>query len=189
MKLLVVVDMQNDFVTGALKNEDAQKIIPNVVAKIKEYEARQVDPIYFTKDTHDANYLDTIEGKKLPVPHCIKNTDGWQLIPELQDYQGYPTMLKPTFGSTNLGYDMRIFGDELNPNFEPLESIEIIGLCTDICVLSNAALIKAFCPNTPIIVDAACCAGVTPESHDNALNALKMIHIDVINQGEEPWRK
>ena len=189
MKYLVVVDMQNDFVTGALKNEDAEKIIPNVVAKVQQYGADPEGKIFFTKDTHNSSYLDTIEGTKLPVAHCIEGTSGWELIPELNKYSNHHIIPKVTFGSAKLGNMIRndIFEEWIDGNTEC--SIEVIGLCTDICVLSNATLLKAFCPNTPITVDAACCAGVTPESHDNALNAMKMIHIDVINQGEEPWRK
>ena len=189
MRILVVVDMQNDFIAGALENPDAEKIIPKAVAKIKEYAVDPEAKIYFTMDTHQANtYADTIEGKKLPVPHCIDGTPGWEIIPEITEIAElktstrYSVVVKPTFGSIDLGLRVK---DSVTDEC----SIEVIGLCTDICVISNALLLKAFLPNIPITVDAACCAGVTPESHDNALNAMKMCHIDVINQGEEPWRK
>ncbi len=184
-KLLVVVDMQNDFVTGALKNSDAEKIINNVVKKVQSYEDTE-DLVVFTQDTHfDYNYLDTQEGKHLPVKHCIIETDGWEIIDQLKSYlHGYNIIQKYTFGSIDVGEMIKF-----NASLDKFDQVELIGLCTDICVISNAMVIKAFYPNIPITVDAACCAGVTPESHDNALNAMKMIHIDVINQGEEPWRK
>lgn len=183
-KVLIVVDMQNDFITGALKNEAAEKIISTVIDKIKEYQDNG-DIVFFTQDTHYENsYLKSEEGKHLPVPHCIEGTYGWEITAPLQKYIGSKPFIKHTFGCVDL---MEAIG-AVN-KLTPVESIELIGLCTDICVISNAMLAKAYCPNTPILIDAACCAGVTPESHNNALEAMKMCHIEVANQGEEPWQK
>ncbi len=168
MKLLVVVDMQKDFVDGALGTPDAQAIVDNVVEKVKK-EKEAGSQIIFTMDTHEANYLETVEGKNLPVEHCIRETDGWKLIPQLRPLTADTKIIqKPTFGSTQLSYLVAI-GD--------YDEIELIGLCTDICVISNALLLKATVPETPIIVDASCCAGVTPQSHKNALEAMKMCQI------------
>ena len=168
MKLLVVVDMQKDFVEGALGTKEAQAIIDHVVQKVKE-EKEKGSQIIFTMDTHEANYLETAEGKNLPVEHCIRETAGWKLIPQLRPLTGDTKIIqKPTFGSTQLSYLVAI-GD--------YDEIELIGLCTDICVISNALLLKATVPETPISVDASCCAGVTPESHKNALEAMKMCQI------------
>ena len=168
MQLLVVVDMQNDFVDGALGTAEAVAIVPNVVEKVKA--AKEAgDQIIFTMDTHEANYPETAEGKNLPIEHCIRETPGWKLIPPLRPLTaGTKIVQKPTFGSTQLSYLVAI---------EKYDEIELIGLCTDICVISNALLLKATVPETPIIVDASCCAGVTPESHKNALEAMKMCQI------------
>ena len=170
MKLLVVVDMQKDFVDGALGTPEAVSIIENVVNRVREAKAAG-DQIIFTMDTHETNYLETAEGKNLPVKHCIRETPGWKLIPQLRPLTaGTKIVQKPTFGSTQLSYLVAI---------EDYEEIELIGLCTDICVISNALLLKATVPETPIIVDASCCAGVTPQSHNNALEAMKMCQIIV----------
>ena len=168
MKLLVVVDMQKDFVDGALGSPEAAAIVENVVNKVKA--AKEAgDQIIITMDTHETNYLETMEGKNLPVEHCIRETAGWKLIPQLRPLTaGAKIVQKPTFGSTQLSYLVAI---------EDYEEIELIGLCTDICVISNALLLKATVPETPIIVDASCCAGVTPQSHKNALEAMKMCQI------------
>ena len=169
-KLLIVVDMQTDFVTGALGTKEAQAIVPVVAEKIKKAKEEGTDVI-FTLDTHEENYLDTQEGKQLPVPHCIKNTEGWMLIPELRPLAGgCMSVEKPTFGSTRLAHIVGRAG---------YDEIELIGLCTDICVISNAMILKASVPETPISVDASCCAGVTPESHANALAAMKMCQITI----------
>ena len=169
-KLLIVVDMQTDFVTGALGTKEAQAIVPVVAEKIKKAKEEGTDVI-FTLDTHEENYLDTQEGKQLPVPHCIKNTEGWMLIPELRPLAGgCMSVEKPTFGSTRLAHIVGRAG---------YDEIELIGLCTDICVISNAMILKASVPETPISVDASCCAGVTPESHANALAAMKMCQIAI----------
>ena len=176
MDILVVIDMQNDFVTGSLGNKDAQMIVPNVKAKIKEY-ADRGDRIIFTRDTHGENYLDTPEGKKLPVKHCIKGTNGWQIRKEIAELVSEEPVDKRTFGSDRLPERLQKLADQ-----EPIESITLVGLCTDICVISNAMVIKAFFPEVPIIVDAKCCAGVTPESHTQALNAMKVCQIQIENE-------
>lgn len=170
MKLLVVVDMQNDFVTGALGTKEAEAVVPHVAEKVAEA-VRAGDTVVFTQDTHGADYLDTQEGKNLPVVHCVKGTEGWSIIPQLQEYlPGRLCIEKPTFGSTGLAhYAAR----------EGFDEIELIGLCTDICVISNAMVLKAALPEAKILVDSACCAGVTPGSHQNALEAMKMCQIEV----------
>lgn len=170
MKLLVVVDMQNDFVSGALGTPEAANIVPYVVGKVVEA-VNTGDAILFTQDTHGENYLSTQEGKNLPVSHCVKGTEGWEIIPQLQEYTiGRTCVEKPTFGSTELAHLAAKGG---------YDEIELVGLCTDICVISNALLLKAALPETPISVDASCCAGVTPASHRNALEAMKMCQIAV----------
>lgn len=170
--ILIVVDMQKDFVDGALGTPEAQKIVPNVVKKIEEFQGT----IFVTYDTHSETYMDTAEGKKLPVPHCINGTPGWELdhaVMTALSGKDYICVGKPTFGSIALPDLIRKeVGDE------PF-SIELIGLCTDICVVSNALLLKANFPEVPIYVDASCCAGVTPESHEAALTTMRMCQIDV----------
>lgn len=172
MKVLVVVDMQNDFIDGALGTPEAQAIVPKVVEKIKQYKDNGHE-VYFTLDSHfDDEYPNTIEGKKLPVFHCIYGSEGWQLQKDIKDLVGSSiTIGKETFGTKYL--------PEYMWHKHP-ESIEVIGLCTDICVISNVMLLKAYYPNVPITVDSSCCAGVTPESHQRALEAMKMCHIDIV---------
>ena len=170
MKILVVVDMQNDFIDGALGTKEAAAIVPYVKEVIENFEGR----IIFTRDTHFENYMDTQEGKNLPVPHCIKGTEGWQICPELEVLRTTEAIDKITFGSKDL---VEVLKAEEN-----VESITFIGLCTDICVISNAMLVKAFYPEIPLYVDAKGCAGVTPESHQNALNAMKMCQIKILNE-------
>lgn len=170
MKLLVVVDMQNDFIDGALGTKEAAAIVEAVKKKTDTY--RQAgDTIVFTRDTHEADYLETQEGRKLPVAHCIRGTEGWEITAELSA-EGCTVIDKPTFGSVDLAH----YAGRL----ENLESIELVGLCTDICVISNALLLKAALPEVPIAVDASCCAGVTPDSHKNALEAMKMCQIEIL---------
>ena len=169
-ELLVVVDMQTDFVDGALGTKEAQNIVENVVSKVKSAKECGKD-IIFTMDTHQENYSETQEGKKLPIAHCIKGSKGWEIIPKLQKLtQDCMILEKPSFGSRELA-QWAEKGD--------FSSIELVGLCTDICVISNALLLKAYLPETPVSVDASCCAGVSPESHNNALEAMKMCQIDV----------
>ena len=172
-KILVVVDMQNDFIDGALGTSEAQAIVPLVKEKIEKFDGR----VIFTRDTHFDNYMQTQEGKNLPVPHCIKDTEGWEIRAELEALRTRPAIDKLTFGSVALG---ELLADENRE--EPIESITFIGLCTDICVISNAMIAKAFLPEVPLIVDAACCAGVTPESHRNALEAMKVCQIAIENE-------
>ncbi len=174
-KILVVVDMQKDFVDGALGTKEALAIVDNVVNKIKNFDG----DIIVTYDTHPENYMDTQEGKNLPVAHCIKGTDGWKLDSKVQaalDKKGYKTIEKPTFGSTELP-------EYIKANYNPDEiEIELIGLCTDICVVSNALLLKANFLETKISVDASCCAGVTVDSHNAALTTMKMCQVNVTGE-------
>ena len=174
-KVLVVVDMQNDFVDGALGTKEAVSIVENVVNKIKNFDGK----IFATLDTHQSNYLETSEGKKLPVPHCIRMTSGWLLNEDIMkalDGKDYKTIEKRTFGSTKLVNEIRRIKG--NDDIE----IEFVGLCTDICVVSNVLLLKAYFPEVKMTVDASCCAGVTPESHKAALDTMKMCQIDVIGE-------
>ena len=172
-KILVVVDMQNDFIDGSLGTKEAVEIVPSVKEKIENFDGK----VIFTRDTHFDNYLETQEGTLLPVKHCIKDTNGWQIHPELDALRVSEAVDKPTFGSVILGKKLV----EENER-ETIESVTLIGLCTDICVISNALLIKAFLPEVPIIIDAKCCAGVTPDSHKNALNAMKACQIKIENE-------
>ena len=171
MKILVVVDMQNDFIDQALGTKEADMIVENVAAKIKGFDGK----VIYTKDTHQDNYLDTQEGKNLPVKHCIKGSEGWQISSLLPVKEDDVILEKPTFGSKQLG----LYLEEIAKDND-IEQIEVIGLCTDICVISNALLIKAFLPEVKIVVDSSCCAGVTPESHRNALEAMKMCQIQIV---------
>ena len=170
MKILVVVDMQNDFIDGALGTPEAVKIVPYVKALIESFEGK----VFFTRDTHFANYMDTQEGKNLPVKHCVRGTAGWQIRAELDGLRKTEPIDKLTFGSSAL--------PEILKKEENIESITFVGLCTDICVISNVMITKAFFPEVPLIVDAAGCAGVTPKSHNNALEAMKMCQVRVVNE-------
>ena len=165
MNILVVVDMQNDFIDGSLGTEEAQRIVPEVVKKIQTFDGT----VFATRDTHEENYLETAEGKKLPVRHCIRGTEGWQIRQEISDLLTEAPVDKVTFGSRELVKKLEQIQEETS-----IESITLIGLCTDICVISNAMLCKAFLPEVPVQVDASCCAGVTVESHMQALEAMKM---------------
>lgn len=174
MKYLIVVDMQNDFITGSLGTKEAEAILPKVVEKVKNFDGN----VIYTRDTHQADYLTTQEGRNLPVEHCIEGSDGWKLAPELEALSaGHKMFNKPTFGSTELAE----FLVKENAK-ETIEEIELCGLCTDICVISNALVIKANLTEVPVAVDASCCAGVTPESHKNALAAMKMCQVMVRNE-------
>ena len=175
MSVLIVVDMQNDFVSGALGTPEAREIVPAVVERVEEG-VRRGERILFTRDTHGADYLETQEGKHLPVPHCIRGTEGWEIVEPLRKYAEHP-IDKPTFGSSQLG---RLLLAENEGT--PIEKVTLIGLCTDICVISNALLVKAFLPEAEVAVDAACCAGVTPESHRTALAAMGPCQITVENE-------
>ena len=178
MKLLVVVDMQNDFIDGALGSAEAQAIVDRVASKIRQHDGM----IAVTHDTHEPEYLTTQEGKHLPVVHCVKDTEGWRLNQKIFDVlnekfvdgTSVDVFFKPTFGCTEMA--------ELD--IPLVDEIELVGLCTDICVISNAMLMKAYHPEIPIAVDASCCAGVTPESHANALRAMRMCQIKINNWEE-----
>jgi nicotinamidase-related amidase len=169
--ILIVVDMQNDFIDGALGTPEAVAILPAVEEKIKSFSGK----IFFTRDTHEENYLQTQEGKKLPVKHCIRGTKGWQIHPSLAALCKEEPVDKVTFGSLDLGLWLQ---EENKKN--QIESITLIGLCTDICVISNAMLIKACLPEVKIIIDASCCAGVTPQSHETALQAMEACQIEIV---------
>lgn len=169
-KILVVVDMQNDFIDGALGTPEAVAIVPYVKHLIESFDGK----VLFTRDTHFADYLNTQEGKNLPVKHCIKDTVGWQIHPELESLRKTDAIDKLTFGSSVL--------PERLAKEDNIESITFIGLCTDICVISNAMVTKAFFPEVPLYVDAKACAGVTPQSHKNALEAMKMCQITIVNE-------
>ena len=182
MKVLIIVDMQNDFISGSLGTAEAIDVVSNVVKRV---ENSSDELILFTKDTHQEDYLNTAEGKKLPVPHCIEGTEGWMIdeailnawrsnkntirLPELHEN----TFAKPVFGSVDLVEFLKARSSEIS-------EIEILGVCTDICVISNAIMIKNTMPEIKICVNSNCCAGVTPKTHDEALSVMKMCHIDVI---------
>lgn len=170
-QILIVVDMQNDFITGALGSSAAQEIVENVVEVVKAYEGK----LYFTRDTHEKNYLETQEGKNLPVEHCIRGTNGWEICQELSEFTKDAVVVdKQVFGSMELAE--MIQKEAVNSE---IESIILIGLCTDICVISNAMILKAALPEVPIRVLKDCCAGVNAASHKNALEAMKMCQIQV----------
>ncbi len=173
MKYLIVVDMQNDFIDGALGTAEAVAIVPKVKEKIETFDGK----VLFTRDTHFENYMETQEGKNLPVPHCIKGTDGWQIRAELDALRTTAPIDKVVFGSSKLA---KLLVEE--DKKDSIESITFIGLCTDICVISNAFTVKSFLPEVPLIVDASCCAGVTPESHRTALASMKTCQIKVENE-------
>ena len=170
-KILVVIDMQNDFIDGTLGTKEAQAIIENVIAKIHDYPA---DCIYATRDTHEENYLETSEGRYLPVKHCIAGTKGWEIRKEVAEAMPKAIVIdKPSFGSSELCE--RLYEESGKEEIE----IELVGLCTDICVVTNALLLKTRLPETKVSVDASCCAGVTVESHEAALTTMKMCQVEV----------
>ena len=170
MKYLIVVDMQNDFIAGALGTPEAVSVVPYVKSVIEGFDGK----VIFTRDTHGEDYLQTQEGKNLPVVHCIKGTDGWQIHPALREFCTADPIDKVTFGSTRL--------IDMLSNEPDIESITFMGVCTDICVISNVLAVKAFFPEIPLIVDAKGCAGVTPETHKNALEAMKVCQVEIINE-------
>lgn len=186
MKVLIVVDMQNDFIDGSLGTQEAVKIVPNVKKKIEEYKAKG-DAIVFTRDTHFEDYLETNEGKHLPVVHCVQDTHGWQIQDELFKAAGHPWIVdKATFGFKYWDKDMIAKRSDVNGwewlYLRDASEIELVGLCTDVCVASNALILKSMFPESKITVDASCCAGVTQESHLAALNVMQMCHINVIGE-------
>lgn len=183
MKILVVVDMQNDFIDGSLGTPEAKQIVDKVASKIATYDP---ECVFATRDTHTADYLTSCEGRHLPVVHCVAGTVGHSLhsviAAALSQMPAYHLIDKPTFGSMDLiNWILILAGNE------PLE-IELVGLCTGICVLSNAILLKAAFPEAEILVDASCCACVTQQSHDTALAAMKLCQVTIENEGKEPWR-
>lgn len=171
MKVLIVVDMQKDFITGPLGTPEAQAIVPNVAAKIRQYKEDE-EYVVYTADTHDENYLETNEGKHLPVKHCIRGTEGWFLHSEV-DFLGAQYITKSSFGYKYWG---NIFADKF------VEEIELVGVCTDICVVSNALILKALFPEIRISVDASCCAGTTPLNHKAALTVMKSCQIEITGE-------
>ena len=171
-KILVVVDMQNDFIDGSLGTPEAQAIVENVKAKIRSYRAGD---IFATRDTHSADYLSTQEGKKLPVVHCVKGSHGWQIRADIAELLKNAVIVdKPTFGSTELAQKIAAIAKS-----EEI-AVELVGLCTDICVVSNALLLKATLPEMPVSVDSSCCAGVSPATHKAALETMRCCQVDVI---------
>lgn len=174
MRVLAVIDMQNDFIDGVLGTAEAVAIVDRVKAKIEEY-LEAGDKIVFTQDTHTENYLKTREGKNLPVVHCVKGTDGWQIASALATKE-CQVIEKPAFGSLELAEWIAALDD--------VGSIELVGLCTDICVISNALILKAKMPDVRVMVDASCCAGVSPASHQNALNAMRVCQVEITGEEE-----
>ena len=188
MKVLVLVDCQNDFIDGALGTPEAQAIVPKVVDKLNNYEDKRNTLVLFTKDTHYGNYMDTLEGNMLPVPHCIEGTHGWSINREIKNavknnrFLSYSSteiiksrVYKNTFGSDVLQQLFIYHKDEI-------EEVEFCGLCTDICVISNVLMARMALPNVKITVDASCCAGVTPEKHLAALEVMKSCQIEIVNE-------
>ena len=171
MEVLVVVDMQNDFIDGSLGTKEAVSIVPKGADKIKNFQGL----VLATRDTHEENYLSTQEGTNLPVQHCIRDTRGWEMNDEIASLIDGNPIDKPTFGSVELGKRLVALNEQMG-----IDKIIFVGLCTDICVISNAILVKAFLPEVPIEVDASCCAGVTPESHERALRAMESCQITIV---------
>lgn len=170
MKVLAIIDMQKDFIDGALGTKEAVAIVPKVAARLAQAQA-DGETVVFTRDTHHADYLSTQEGRKLPVPHCLEGTDGWQIDAALA-VEDAPIFDKPGFGSPALIEYLR--------SLPALEGVEFIGLCTDICVITNAMMTKGALPEVPLSVRADCCAGVTPQSHETALQAMRMCQISIV---------
>lgn len=181
MKILVVIDCQRDFISGALANKEAERRVPRIVEKIKQRQ-KEGWKILFTKDTHYSNYLYTLEGKNLPVPHCIEGTEGWLIAPEICEAiegEDYKILNKSTFGAMNIGNIINGMIEE----GDTLKEIEVIGFISSICVAANSIILRATYPNIPISVDASCCAGLTKEDHDAALLTMKQQQITIT--GEE----
>ena len=175
-RVLVVIDMQNDIVSGVLGTTEAQAVLPRVIEKIKTYPGT----VLYTRDTHRADYAQTQEGRFLPVPHCLAGNEGWALCPEIEALRremNGGVFDKPTFGSLELADHLA----HVN-SIAPIEQLELVGVCTDICVISNALLLKAVLPEVPIVVDASCCAGVTPAAHQTALSAMAACQIIITGQ-------
>ena len=170
---LIVVDMQEDFVYGPLGSKEAKAIVPAIIDKVKNFDGE----VIFTRDSHKENYLDTQEGRFLPVEHCISYSDGWEIIEPLDEIRrkgNWNTYSKNTFGCVNLAIDLRM--EDVK---QKIEAIEIVGVCTDVCVVSNALLLKAYMPEVPVTVDSGCCAGITPQKHEAALETMRSCQIIV----------
>ncbi len=186
MKVLVLVDLQNDFIDGALGSPEAQAIVPRVVDKINNYSDKSNTLVLFTKDTHYADYLNTLEGTMLPIEHCIENTQGWSINREVKDAVRRNRFLSCSKGDIINGRIYKnTFGSDVLRNFlkensDIIEQVEFIGLCTDICVISNVLMARQVLPDTNIYVDSSCCAGVTPEKHQAALEVMRSCQINVI---------
>ena len=195
-KVLVVVDMQNDFLTGALANKEGVEVIQYVKNSVEEAINKGYQVI-FTRDTHQENYLETEEGINLPVTHCIENTKGWEIVDDLKEYTDdikpssqVGVFDKETFGSIDLANYLKKTSNQYEAiNLEPIDEITLMGVCTDICVISNAVMVKAALPYAKVNVDVKGCAGVTPESHDTAISAMKALQIHILNENSESWRK
>ena len=171
MKLLAVIDMHNDFVTGSLGTPEAAAIVSAVREKVAQA-IQNGDEVAFTKDTHGPDYLETPEGRKLPVAHCIRGSDGWEIVDALEEFtHGRHAFEKETFGCRELARWA---------NGRSFDAVEVVGLCTDICVISNALMLKAALPRAEITVDSRCCAGTTPESHQRALEAMAVCQINIL---------
>lgn len=181
MKCLVVVDMQNDFITGPLGTSEAQIILPKVINKVKSFNGI----VFATADTHDSLYPITQEGKNLPIKHCVEGSNGWMMPKELIEIlpkSAKPPIRKNTFGSRILGFNIfHLYEEFLFENGEPIDEVILVGLCTDICIISNALLLKAYVPDIKITVDASCCAGTSPEAHEIALKAMQQCQINIEN--------
>lgn len=187
MKILILVDLQNDFIDGSLGTPEAQAIIPNVVKKIEEYPGKGETLVLFTKDTHyDNTYLETLEGQKLPVKHCIENTKGWSINREVKDAVRRNRFLSCSKGDVINGriykntFGSSVLSDFLKKNSDIIEEVEFMGLCTDICVISNVLMAREALPNIRIVVNSNCCAGTTQDKHFAALEVMKSCQIDVI---------
>lgn len=177
MNVLIVVDMQNDFISGSLGTREAVGIVLNVINKVKKFNGQ----VIFTRDTHQSDYLTTVEGENLPIKHCIEGTEGWNISEKLLYFVPSKIIDKTTFGSKDLPQVILDMLDKESENEKQLQ-IALVGLCTDMCVISNALVLKAFFPEARIIVDEKCCAGVTPARHSIAIEALKMCHIAIENE-------
>ena len=180
MKVLIVIDMQHDFIDGVLGSPEAQAIVPNVVAKVAQYAADSEGVVMYTMDSHLEDYMDTMEGHYLPVPHCIVGTHGWEVIPEVKrDDIETVYHRKPNFGSLSLPHAIMAHAGMVSGSSD-VDSIELVGVCTDICVITNALLLKTYYNDIPIKVDSSCCAGVTPAKHEAALEVMRSCQIEVI---------
>lgn len=175
-KILIIVDVQNDFITGCLGNKETKKVPAKIIKLLKE---NNYSKVYVTLDTHQENYMETLEGKNLPVKHCVENTDGWKLVPELEEVLKTLPINKVVYYTKETFGSLKWEDTSTFLNMHSADKIDICGVCTDICVVSNALILRALHPNTEIDVIADCCAGVTPETHQAALLTMKMCQIGI----------